>query len=130
MWLACRCQADLRGRDVTASGGAGIGGDRSSSRPLYDHCVRGDAGPCLLPAPQLPTIPVTYQVLPHVDDHERTDANARVRGERGTTVGDSTRREFAVHGVCGRWYLVRLSGKIERGLCSTGRCPCARFGAG
>jgi len=65
-----------------------------------------------------------------VDDHERPDADAGVRTERRATAGDPTRGESLVHGMRGRWHMVRLQSQTERRLHGAGRChDCAGLGA-
>lgn len=131
MRLARGCQTDLRGRDAAVTGGADPGGDRRPGRPLHDRRVSGNTDSCLLSTPQFPQIPTAHQVLPHVDNHERADADAGVRTERCTSAGDSARGEFLVHGVRGRWHMVWLQSQTECRLCSAGRChDHARLGAG
>lgn len=108
MRLARGCQTDLRGRDAAAAGGADPGGDGRPGRPLHDRRVPGDADPRLLSTSQFPQVPAAHQVLPHVDDHERADADASVRAERRATAGDPARGEPLVHNVRRRWHMVRL----------------------
>lgn len=130
MRLARGRQTDLRGRDAAAAGGADPGGDRRPGRPLHDRRLPGDADPRLLSPSQFPQVPAAHQVLPHVDDHERADADARVRAERRPPAGDPTRGESPVHGVRRRWHMVRLQGETERGLRGPGRRPPHRPGLG
>lgn len=121
MRLARGCQTNLRGRDAAAAGGADSGGDRRPGRPLHDRRLPGDADPRLLSTPQFPQVPAAHQVLPHVDDHERVDADAGVRTERRAAAGDPARGKSLVHGVRGRWHMVRLQSQTKRGLCGAGR---------
>lgn len=131
MRLARGRQTDLRGRDAAAAGGADLGGDRRPGLPLHGRRVPGHAGPRLLPAPQLPQVSAAHQVLPHVDDHERANADAGVRDERRAAAGDPARGESPVHDVRGRRHVVRLQDQAERGRHGAGRCRrYAELGAG
>lgn len=56
-----------------------------------------------------------------MDDHQRPDADAGVRTERRAPPGNPARGESPVHGVRGRWHMVRLQGQTKRGLCGSGR---------
>lgn len=115
MRLARGRQADLRGRDAAVAGGADPGGDRRPGLPLHGPRVPGHAGPRLLPASQLPQVSTAHQVLPHVDNHERADDDARVRDVRRAAAGDSARGESRVHDMCSRRHVVRLQDEAERG---------------
>lgn len=131
MRLARGCQTDLRGRDAAVTGGADPGGDRRPGRSLHDRRVPSDADPRLLSTPQFPQVPTAHQVLPHVDDHERANAYAGVRTERRAAAGDPARRESLVHGVRGRWHMVRLQSQTKCRLLGAGRChDCTGLGAG
>lgn len=115
MRLARGRQADLRGRDAAVAGGADPGADRRPGLPLHGPRVPAHAGPRLLPASQLPQVSTAHQVLPHVDSHERTDDDARVRDKCRATAGDSTRGESRVHDMRSQRHVARLQDEAERG---------------
>lgn len=130
MRLARGRQADLRGRDATAAGGADAGRDRRPDHLLHGRRVRGDADPRLLPASQFLAVPAAHQVLPHVDHHERADADAGVRDQRRAAAGNPARGESAVYGVRRRRYMLRLQSQTERGRGRAGRRRSAGSGTG